>query len=162
MWREFDLDGGQWVIPADRMKMRHRNPIQHVVPLAKQSVDILTELHVLTERGPDSWVFPSLRPKRPLSDNTLNCALRIMGIGPQVHVAHGFRSSASTLLHELGYSPELIETQLAHARPGVAGIYNRSHLLDDRRAMMQSWADYLDGLRMDKRSTISVIKASGA
>lgn len=142
-WGEFDLDEAQWVIPAERMKMRR----DHIVPLSAQAISILTELGRLTDKGPDSLVFASLRPGRPLSENTMNMALRSMDIGPDVHVSHGFRSTASTLLHELGYSPDLIETQLAHARPGVGGIYNRSHVLPQRRTMMQAWGDYLDQLK---------------
>jgi integrase len=86
-------------------------------------------------------------------------ALRAMDIASDVHVSHGFRSTASTLLHERGYSPELVETQLAHARPGVAGIYNRSHLLPERRKLMQAWADYLDGLKADKKATVTALRA---
>ncbi|MEO8465811.1 MAG: tyrosine-type recombinase/integrase [Gammaproteobacteria bacterium] len=142
-WGEFDLDAAQWVIPAARMKMRK----VHVVPLAPQAVEILTELAKLTDKGPSSWVFPSLRPQRPLSDGTLNMALRSMDVSGEVHVGHGFRSTASTLLHELGFSPDLIETQLAHSRPGVSGIYNRSHRLPEREKLMHSWANHLDGLR---------------
>lgn len=142
-WGEIsiDLDKAQWVIPADRSKLRR----EHIVPLADQAVSILRELYRLTGRG--EYVFPALRPRRPLSANTLNVALRSLGVDGQTHVAHGFRSTASTLLHELGYPPDVIESQLAHKRPGVAGIYNRSHRLEERRAMMQDWADYLDQLK---------------
>lgn len=145
VWGEFTLEGKepQWVIPAERMKMKK----EHVVPLAPQAVEILTELAKLTDKGSDSLVFPSLRPNRPLSENTLNMALRNMGFDGSQHTSHGFRSTASTLLHELGCAPETIETQLAHARPGVAAVYNRSHLLPQRRKLMADWATYLDGLR---------------
>jgi integrase len=139
-----DLEQGQWVIPADRTKLRR----EHLVPLADQAVAILRELYRLTGRG--ELVFPSLRPGRPLSENTLNVALRSLGYDGKTHVAHGFRSTASTLLHELGFAPDVIETQLAHKRPGVAGIYNRSHRLEDRRTMMQAWADYLDQIKTGK------------
>jgi integrase len=144
-WGELDLEGKepQWIIPAERTKMRRA----HIVPLAPQAVAILDDLRPLTDRGPDSLVFPSLRPGRPLSENTLNMALRTLGFDGNSHVAHGFRSSASTLLHERGYLSEVIETQLAHARPGVGGVYNRSHLLKQRRKLVNEWADYLDGLK---------------
>ena len=141
-WSEFDLDRASWVIPAGRMKMKR----EHRVPLSESAVRILRELREIT--GDQKLVFPGLRPSRPISENTMNYALRNMGIGPDQHTAHGFRSSASTLLHELGYPPEVIELQLAHAqRSQVAAAYNRSARLSEREEMMQNWADYLDGLR---------------
>ncbi|MFL2546148.1 MAG: tyrosine-type recombinase/integrase [Candidatus Rariloculaceae bacterium] len=141
-WSEFDLDAGSWVVPAERMKMRR----EHLVPLSDAAVIILRDLGEITS-GQD-LVFPGLRPSRPISENTMNYALRNMGISPDQHTAHGFRSSASTLLHELGYPPEVIELQLAHTiRNPVAAAYNRSTRLDERRKMMQAWADYLEGLR---------------
>lgn len=142
-WSEFDLDGAVWGIPAARMKMRE----QHVVPLSKQSVALLRELKTLTGSG--RYLFPSLRTaERPISNNTLNAALRRMGYTGDEMVSHGFRSMASTCLNERGWNPDLIELQLAHAeRDEVRGAYNRAQRLDDRRRMMQAWADYLDGLR---------------
>ncbi|TDJ27189.1 MAG: DUF4102 domain-containing protein [Gammaproteobacteria bacterium] len=141
-WSEFDLDAGQWVIPAKRTKMRK----EHLVPLAPAAVEILRELH--TYSGDGEFVFPSLRPGRAISENTLNYALRNLGISPDQHTCHGFRSTASTLLHELGYPPEVIELQLAHAqRNQVAAAYNRSARLAERKAMMLHWAKYLEGLR---------------
>jgi integrase len=144
LWQEFDLEGAQWVVPAERMKMRR----EHIVPLVPQSVSILTDLREVTYKGAESLVFPSLRPLRPLSENTLGTALKSLGYDGNTHVAHGFRSSASTLLHEMGVDSDVIECQLAHARPGVGGIYNRSHRLADRRKMMQKWANYLGKLKM--------------
>ena len=82
-----------------------------------------------------------------MSNNTLNAAMRRLGFSKDQMTSHGFRKSASTLLHEKGYSPDLIETQLAHKRPGVAGIYNKAHLIVQRTKMMQEWADYLDDLK---------------
>ena len=141
-WKEFDLDAARWSIPDKRMKEGRA----HVVPLPRQAVEILCELQSISGGG--KYLFPSLRsPKRPISDNTLNAALRRLGYSKEEMTAHGFRKSASTLLHELGYSPDEIETQLAHKRPGVAGIYNKSHLLKQRTEMMQAWADYLDTLK---------------
>jgi integrase len=141
-WSEFDLEASTWVIPAERMKMRR----EHLVPLSDTAVNILKDLHEIT--GSQTLVFPGLRPSRPISENTMNYALRNMGISPDQHTAHGFRSSASTLLHELGYPPEVIELQLAHAiRNPVAAAYNRSNRLSERREMMQAWAEYLAGLR---------------
>ncbi len=141
-WGEFDLDTARWSIPDSRMKERR----PHVVPLSTQAVAIIEDLKPITGGG--RYLFPSLRSaKRPISDNTLNAAMRRLGFSKDEMTAHGFRKSASTLLHEKGYSPDEIETQLAHKRPGVAGIYNKSHLLPQRTIMMQAWADYLDTLK---------------
>ncbi|HUF72938.1 MAG TPA: integrase arm-type DNA-binding domain-containing protein [Gammaproteobacteria bacterium] len=155
-WAEFTLDGDkpQWVVPAERMKMRAGD---HIVPLSAQAVAILRELAKTTNDGPDSFVFPGLKSGRAISENTMNVALRSMGIGGDLHVSHGFRTTASTLLHELGHAPEVIEAQLAHVRGGVAGIYNRSNLLPQRRKMMSAWADYLDQLR-DPESNVTPIR----
>lgn len=144
-WREFDLESDEplWRIPAGRMKMKE----QHVVPLARQVVVLLKQLQPITGDGP--LLFPSMRSsKRPISDNTLNAALRRLGYSGDEHVAHGFRSTASTLLNEQGWHPDLIELQLAHApRNKVRAAYNRAERLAERRKMMQAWADYLDGLK---------------
>jgi integrase len=142
-WSEFDLEGAEWRIPAARMKMGE----QHLVPLATQAIAILSELHALT--GPTGLVFPSLRSAtRPISDGTLNAALRRLGYSRDDVVAHGFRSMASTLLNEQGFPPDVIELQLAHVeRNRVRAAYNRAQRLTERRKMMQAWADYLDTLR---------------
>ena len=132
---------------------------EHIVPLPTSAVMILNDLRPLTDRGADSYVFPALRPGRPLSENTIGFALRAMDFDGSIHVAAGFRASASTQLHELGYEPEVIETQLAHARPGVAGVYNRSHLLDQRRKLMTAWADYCHTLKSDTRGKVRAIRA---
>ena len=151
-WREFDLDAARWLIPAERMKMGN----EHIVPLSTQTVEILTELQAHTGEG--KYLFPSLRSReRCMSENTLNACLRGLGYSKDEQTAHGFRSSASSLLHEQNYSPELIETQLAHQRPGVAGIYNRSHLLPQRKKMMQAWSDYCDGLKADKKAIVTAL-----
>ena len=141
-WSEFDLEAAMWRIPATRMKMKR----DHMVPLAPQAVAILTDLHALTSHRP--YVFESTRRGRPLSENTLNMALRTIGYTGEEMTAHGFRAMASTLLHELGWPPEVIELQLAHAqRSQVAAAYNRSARLPERRKMMTAWADYLDSLK---------------
>jgi integrase len=144
-WTEFELDGNepQWRIPADKMKMGE----QHLVPLSKQAVALLRELQPLTGRGP--YLFPSLRSRaRPMSNNTVNAALRRLGYTSEEMTGHGFRSLASTCLNEQGYHPDLIELQLAHAeRNKVRAAYNKAQRLPERRKMMQAWADYLDGLR---------------
>ena len=144
-WTEFDLDGPepQWRIPAEKMKMGE----QHLVPLSQQAVDLLRELQPLTGRGP--YLFPSIRSRaRPMSDNTVNAALRRLGYTSEEMTGHGFRSLASTCLNEQGYHPDLIELQLAHAeRNKVRAAYNKAQRLPERRKMMQAWSDYLDQLR---------------
>ena len=146
-WPEFNLKAAEWRIPAARMKMREL----HVVPLSSQVLALLKDLHVLTGSG--RLVFPSIRSRdRPISDNTLNAALRRLGFPGDEMVAHGFRSMASTCLNEQGWHPDLIELQLAHAeRNESRGAYNRAQRLPERRRMMQAWADYLDGLRAAAR-----------
>lgn len=143
-WSEINLDAAEWRIPASRMKMRDA----HVVPLARQAFEILQNLRPLTGRS--MYVFPSLRSKdRPMSENTINAALRRLGYGQEEMTGHGFRAMASTCLNEQGWNPDLIELQLAHAeRNKVRAAYNRSTRLQDRRQMMQAWADYLDTLRV--------------
>lgn len=144
-WAEFDLEAAhpQWSIPAAKMKM----DAPHIVPLSTQAVGILRELHPLTCRG--QYVFPGLHSRaRPMSENTVNLALRRLGYSGSDMVAHGFRSMASTLLNEQGWPADVIERQLAHAeRNEVRAAYNRAKHLPERRKMMQAWADYLDGLR---------------
>jgi len=146
-WQEFDLKEAVWKIPAERMKMKR----DHIVSLSRQAVAVLQNLFPIT--GRNSFVFPSNRPSRPLSENTLNYALRGLGYGKETMSAHGFRTLASTLLHEQGFPPEVIELQLAHAqRNQVAAAYNRSARLEERRRMMQHWADYLDRLKVEDRT----------
>lgn len=142
-WRELDLDKAEWRIPAERMKMGDL----HIVPLAAQAVAIFREIQGLTGSG--KYVFPSLRTvSRPMSSNTINGALRRLGYDGNEMTAHGFRSTASTLLNEQGLPPDVIELQLAHAeRNKVRSAYNKAQRLQERRKMMQSWADFLDGIR---------------
>jgi integrase len=142
-WTEFDLEAAEWRIPAQHTKMRR----EHLVPLAAQVVVLLRELNALT--GDAVLLFPSLTSiSRSISDNSMNAALRRLGFGKDEMTAHGFRSMASTRLNELGFHPDLIELQLAHAeRNKVRGAYNKAQRLEERRNMMQAWADYLDGLR---------------
>ncbi len=142
-WQEIDLDAATWAIPAGKMKMRQA----HIVPLSSQAVAILRDLHALTGRG--RYVFPSPRSaQRPMSENAITAALRSLGYGGDTMTAHGFRSTASTLLHEQGYASDVIERQLAHKEGNaVKDAYNRAQHLPERIKMMQAWADYLDGLR---------------
>lgn len=142
-WAEFDLANAEWRIPGVRMKMGE----QHIVPLSRQALEILNELKALT--GNSKYVFPSLLSRhRPMSENTVNAALRRLGYSSEEHTGHGFRSMASTLLNEQGFAPDIIELQLAHVeRNKVRAAYNRAQRLGERRKMMQAWADYLDTLR---------------
>jgi len=147
-WGEFDLEGSVWKIPPERMKMRK----QHAVPLSRQVVSLLVELHALT--GPAGFVFPAFHTsRRPLSENTVNQAFRRMGYAVGEVTAHGLRTTASTLLNESGkWSPDAIERSLAHAdHNAVRGTYNRGQYWDERVAMHQWWSDYLDSLRANVR-----------
>src|SRR5437588_551676 len=142
-WSEFDLANAEWRIPGARMKMGE----PHIVPLARQAVAILRELQPFDRGG--RYLFPSLRTReRPMSNNTINAALRRLGYASDEQTAHGFRSMASTLLNEQGFPPDVIELQLAHSeRNKVRAAYNKAQRLPERRKMMQAWADYLDALR---------------
>lgn len=144
-WAEFSLEGAhpEWRIPAARMKMREA----HVVPLSRQALALLRELEPLTGGG--RLLFPTIQdPARPMSNNTMNVALRRLGYTREQMTSHGFRSLASTLLNEQGWHPDLIELQLAHKeRNETRSAYNRATRLTERRKMMQAWSDYLDGLR---------------
>jgi integrase len=126
---------------------------EHVVPLSRQALEILRDVQPLT--GDGRYVFPSLRShSRPMSNNAITAALRRMGYGSDEMTWHGFRSLASTCLNEQGWHPDLIELQLAHAdRNKVRAAYNRAQRLQERRRMMQTWADYLDGLRASTKVT---------
>jgi integrase len=128
------------------MKMKE----QHIVPLARQVIELFQELQIHTETG--RFVFPAIgRHMRPMCENTIGVALRRLGYSNEQMTAHGFRSLASTLLNEQGWNPDLIELQLAHKeRNKVRAAYNRAQRLAERRQMMQVWADYLDGLKMTK------------
>ena len=145
-WAEIDFDAAEWNIPAEKMKTR----TPHLVPLSKQSLQILQEIHPLT--GSSRYVFPSARtPHRPMSNNAVLAALRRMGIEKGEMTGHGFRAMARTILDEvLHVRPDYIEHQLAHAvRDPLGRAYNRTAHLPERRKMMQTWADYLDNLRRD-------------
>ena len=138
-WTEFDLDGAEWRIPAERMKMRE----PHTVPLSSQAVELLRELHTLT--GGQKILFPNYRrPKACMTGTTLNRAIERMGYGGKFS-GHGFRATASTMLNEMGYRSDLIERQLAHAeRSKVRASYNQAEYMPERIAMMQAWADLID------------------
>jgi integrase len=143
-WGEIDLDGGLWIIPAEKMKMRKA----HYVPLSRQAGELLKDLQSIT--GPAGYVFPSIRTRtRPMSENTVNAGLRRLGYGPDEMTGHGFRAMASTLLNESGkWHPDAIERALAHGDSDkVRAAYHRGAHWQERVAMAQWWADYLDVLR---------------
>jgi integrase len=150
-WSEIDLDGALWTVPAIRMKRERREKLHgapHLVPLPRQAVEALRELHQLT--GHAKMVFRGERHhERAMSENTINAALRAMGFSADEVTGHGFRATARTMLHErLGYSPDVIEAQLAHSvRDSLGRAYNRTEFVEQRRVMLQAWADYLDQLR---------------
>lgn len=159
VWSEFDLDKAEWRIPAERMKMREL----HIVPLSRQAVTLLRELQTIT--GGRSLLFPNNRkPNDYMTATTLNRALERMGFAGKGGIgfsAHGFRATASTMLNELGYRSEVIERQLAHAeRNKVRASYNQAEYMEERRAMMQQWADLTD--QMGENSTrVTTIKKLG-
>lgn len=148
-WVEFDLSQRTWTIPAERMKRPSltTDRLEHMVPLSDQAVSVLMDVKQLT--GGKKFVFSSIRDfERPLSENALNAALRRIGVTTDEHVAHGFRSSFSTILNELREDSEIIEICLAHQDPnGVRRIYNRAVRWPERVALMQKWADLLDEYR---------------
>lgn len=149
-WAHIDLSAAEWRYTVTK------TGTPHIVPLARQAVAILHEVHPLTGHG--RYVFPSARTStRPMSDNAVLAAMRRMGIGKEEMSGHGFRAMARTILDEvLGFRPDLIEHQLAHAVKDPNGrAYNRTAHLPERRKMMQRWADYLDVLRRSPRTDLS-------
>jgi len=155
-WADIDLGAAEWRYTASKTKT------PHIVPLSKQAVAILRDLHPLTMRS--DYVFPGERHRsKPMSENTINAALRYMGIDGDTMTGHGFRAMARTVLDEvLGFRTDYIEQQLAHrVRDPMGRAYNRATHLPERRKMMQAWADYLDTLRTapDKVTPIRKAKA---
>ena len=150
-WPEFDFESAIWRIPEKRMKKVKNSQFQHIVPLSRQAMAILEEVRPVTGQG--KYVFPSSRSfSRPMSENTLNVALRRMGYEKAEMCAHGFRGMASTLLNELGWNFDAIEKQLAHMpRDQVRAAYNHAQHLPTRKEMMQFWADYLTELKEKAR-----------
>ncbi|WP_036247012.1 integrase arm-type DNA-binding domain-containing protein [Methylobacter sp. BBA5.1] len=140
-WKDVDLGAKEWRYFVTKTE------ILHIVPLSKQAVSILEEIKPLTGSG--RYVFPSSRGDgRPMSDGTIRNALKTLGYDSNMMTAHGFRTTASTLLNEQGWSPDAIERQLCHMpKDAVRAAYNRAQYLDERRRMMQAWADYLDSLK---------------
>ena len=148
-WTEFDLDAASWTVPGERMKMG----ADHWVPLSKQVVALLRDLQALT--GKHGFLFPNERDlKRPMSATTLNRCLERLGFnGPGTHdfSAHGFRTTASTMLNDTGrYRPDVIERQLAHAPKSVRGVYNKAEYESDRRQMMQDWSNMIGKFKANR------------
>jgi len=156
-WADVDLDKGEWPYMVNKTKT------PHIVPLAKQAVSILREIHPLSGNCP--YVFPSARTNaRPISDMTLNAAMRRLGIDTRTEMTgHGFRAVARTILDEvLGFRPDFIEHQLAHAvRDPLGRAYNRTAHLPERKKMMQAWGDYLDRLKTGEADKVVPIRAAG-
>lgn len=154
-WQEVNFEEHRIELPPEKMKVKE----PHIIPLCKQAVAILAELHALTGRG--RYVFPNGRgASRPLSENGLRVALRTMGYTNEQMTVHGFRAMARTLLDEiLAFPVDWIEHQLAHAvRDANGRAYNRTKHLEQRRKMMQTWADYLDSLREDENKVVPIKK----
>jgi len=146
-WAEINWEESLWRLPAEKMKKVRGAGSPHLVPLARQTLEILRELQTITGFG--RWLFPGQRSHdKPISDMAVNVALRTLGYGKEDICGHGFRAMASTTLNEQGYNRDWIERQLAHTeRDAVRAAYNYAEYLPERRKMMQDWADYLDSLR---------------
>lgn len=151
-WVEIDWDAAEWRIPAAKMKMKQN----HTVPLSDQALAVLRELQAVT--GGYRFAFPGAwSDEKPMSDGAVNRALRSMGFDGDTHTGHGFRAMASTRLNEMGWAPDVIERQLAHAeRNKVRAAYNRASYMEERHQMMQQWADYLDMLKADPGKVVSI------
>jgi integrase len=148
-WGEIDFDKAEWTIPAERMKTN----TPHHVPLSQQAVEAFRTLQLMNGKWP--WVFAGRAPTTPMSKNTVLFALYRMGYHGRM-TGHGFRALASTALNEMGYRPDVIERQLAHTeKNAVRAAYHRSQYLEERRTMMQQWADYLDSQRGDGQKVVA-------
>jgi integrase len=160
-WDEIDFDRAEWRIPAERMKMRE----PHIVPLSRQALELLRELHSYT--GGRAFLFPNHRnPKTCMTATTLNRALERMGFNGRGSIdfsAHSFRATASTILNEIGSRPDVIERQLAHAeRNKTRASYNHAEYLEERRAMMQQWADMIDEMVKGDGKVTPISKSAAA
>lgn len=150
-WEELDLEAGEWAIPGERMKKDK----PHLVSLSRQAVAMFEELKGLASGS--AWVFPSRGDLRqPISKSTLNVAVRALEIDVRDFVIHDFRRTASTHLHEAGFNSDWIEKSLAHETKGIRGVYNRAQYADQRREMLQWWADFVDSQIQDGRGKVII------
>ncbi|MFZ5620356.1 MAG: tyrosine-type recombinase/integrase [Pseudomonadota bacterium] len=148
-WNELDLEKGEWAIPGERMKKDK----PHLVHLSRQAVAMFEELKGLASDS--EWVFPSRSdPRQPIAHSTLNQAVRSLEIDVRDFVIHDFRRTASTHLHEAGFNSDWIEKCLAHETKGIRGVYNRAQYADQRREMLQWWADFVDSQIEEGRKVI--------
>lgn len=161
-WADLDLEAGEWLVNVESRKLtkvKKRTAQAHWVPLSVQAVAHLKALQPLTGRG--RFVFPGGRSTaRPMSEGAVTAALRSLGIAKERMSAHGFRATASTLLNQQGWNPDAIERQLAHIETNaVRDAYNRATYQDERRRMMQAWADYLDSLARGGSKVVALKRA---
>lgn len=148
-WEELDLEKAEWSIPGERMKKDK----PHLVPLSRQAVAMFEELKGLASGA--EWIFPSRSDLRqPIAHSTLNQAIRSLEMDVRDFVIHDFRRTASTQLHEAGFNSDWIEKALAHEAKGIRGVYNRAQYADQRREMLQWWADFVDGQIEEGRKVI--------
>lgn len=148
-WEELDLDKAAWHIPMERMKKDR----PHFVPLSRQATAMFEELKSLSCGS--EWVFPSRNTlKQPISQSTLNVAVRALELDVRDFVIHDFRRTASTLLHEAGFHSDWIEKSLAHEQKGIRGVYNKAQYAEQRRDMLQWWADFVDSQIDEGRKVI--------
>jgi len=156
VWSEFDFEAKQWIIPAERMKMK----AEHIVPLSKQAIEILEQLKEIN--GQYDYVLAGIRnPKKPISNNTLLYGIYRMGYHSRA-TAHGFRATASTILNEMGYNRDAIERQLAHAESNkVRAAYNRAEYLNERIVIMQDWSNLLESMTSGNNVIIGDFKKAG-
>ncbi len=150
-WEELDLEKAEWAIPGERMKKDK----PHLVSLSRQAVAMFEELKGLASGS--EWVFPSRGDlKQPIAKSTLNVAVRALEIDVRDFVIHDFRRTASTHLHEAGFNSDWIEKCLAHETKGIRGVYNRAQYADQRREMLQCWADFVDSQIQDGRGKVII------
>jgi integrase len=150
-WEELDLENAEWAIPGERMKKDK----PHLVSLSRQAVAMFEELKGLSSGS--EWVFPSRGSlKQPIAKSTLNVAVRALAIDVRDFVIHDFRRTASTHLHEAGFNSDWIEKCLAHETKGIRGVYNRAQYADQRREMLQWWADFVDSQIQDGRGKVII------
>ena len=150
-WSEIDLEAAEWRYFVTKTK------IDHIVPLSTQAIEILRTMQPLTGQG--IYVFSAGSGSRPLSENTVNQALKGLGYSSDIIQPHGFRHTAATALAELGWDENKIDRQLSHSAQGVKGVYQKSKYLADRRMMMQAWADYVGGLK--GKASVTPINSKG-